>query len=1100
MSRLFSRRSSAARPSPEPASSRSLVLARRMARGAGEDQAGMQRMLSTAGVHHFLGTRAGQGLALGLAVSLFIFCVGNWFSGLERGALDAMFQMRGRLYPSQKVVIVQADEATVAHWKRWPLPREVYAEIVRNLKHDGAKTIAFDVQFPVASDRPADDADLIKACREAGNVIQASNFHIPGVHTSASSASPEGRVPPLAERFRLTDHSHFGFSATGRETAIPALLDTAPFMGHVLVFPELSDGGLLRIPHFVRFTNGAYPSLALAAAVHYLGLKPKDVTVTDDAVEVAGRRIPINAQGEALVNWVGPPGTIPTYTFQEVLAARPEERLPPGTFRDCVVLIGITHAGAFERYATPFSSVQPAVELQASALDNILENRPLREAPALWNFALLLATALVAGVLTAQRDARASAIWTLVLCVGLWIAGFLFLWHAMLYLKIAAPIMGVLLTCAATLSYRQLRDAHELKIAEERYALASRGANDGIWDWNLQSGEIYFSPRWKTMIGLADTAHESTPSEWLRRVHSDDDAKLQADLTRHLDGHSAHFENEHRLLHEDGIYRWVLARGIRVLGEHGQPSRIAGSLTDITERKVAEEQLLRNAFYDGLTNLPNRALFMDRLGRAIGRARRHPDYLFAVLFLDVDRFKVVNDSLGHVVGDELLMAVAKRLEKCLRPGDTAARLGGDEFTLLLDDVHDIEDATRVAERVHIELSKPFTLGGAELFPAASIGIAISGDKGVLTRYERPEDLLRDADTAMYRAKALGRGRHEIFDEAMHERAVATLRLETDLRRALENQSFHVFYQPIVSLGDGRITGFEALARWEHPERGMVPPSEFIPLAEETGLVIALDHQILRQACRQARIWQQQFPREAHAWNDSASDGATDARLLEEIVFDGAVPAASDSEASTLLTLSANLSSKHFSQPDLPAQIEQILKETAFPPAQLRLEITESVILDNIESAAAILQQLKGLGVQLALDDFGTGYSSLSYLHRLPLDILKIDRSFVMRLGGGKSGLDDNSEIVSAIIMLARNLNMAIVAEGVETRAQMEKLQSLRCEYGQGFYFSRPLSSEEAATLLMEDRAWSILSDKTGETIKGKLETGNAASGTYARLH
>jgi diguanylate cyclase (GGDEF)-like protein/PAS domain S-box-containing protein len=606
------------------------------------------------------------------------------------------------------------------------------------------------------------------------------------------------------------------------------------------------------------------------------------------------------------------------------------------------------------------------------------------------------------------------------------------------YVPIGAPIIASVLTCAMTLGYQQLRDARDLKIAEERYALAARGANDGIWDFDLQKRHIYYSPRWHTMLGFTAGVLPPSPSAWMSRIHPDDLPKVEAELQRHLRGDSPHFENEHRILHEDGEYRWVLARGLRVL-KNGKPARVAGSLTDITARKRDEAELLRNAFYDSLTGLPNRSLFMDRLGSTLARAERHRDYMVAVLFLDVDRFKIVNDSLGHGVGDELLTSLARRLENCLRPGDTAARLGGDEFTVLLDDITSAEDASQIAHRFGLELARPFDLRGNTVVSTASIGIVIGREKGQALRYHQPEELLRDADTALYRAKALGRSRHEIFDETMHARAVSLLKLEADLRRAIENDEFRVFYQPIISLATGQITGFEALARWQHPVRGLVTPGEFVPLAEETGLIVPLDDWILLNACRQAKLWKDQF----------------------------------DKPGQAPLTININLSSRHFSNANLAEKIQGLVSESGLEPAALHLEITESVILDNLQETSAVLSQLKALGFNLAIDDFGTGYSSLSYLHQLPLDILKIDSSFVMQIGAD----GENQEIVRAILTLAQNLKMQTVAEGLVTETQMQLLQDLGCGFGQGYLFSHPLSSEEAITFLMEDRTWQTLGSR-----------------------
>ena len=439
----------------------------------------------------------------------------------------------------------------------------------------------------------------------------------------------------------------------------------------------------------------------------------------------------------------------------------------------------------------------------------------------------------------------------------------------------------------------------------------------------------------------------------------------------------------------------------------------------ITERKRAEEQLVQRAFSDSLTGLANRALLLDRLGRALKRRSRHPDYLFAVLFLDLDRFKLVNDSLGHNVGDELLRAVARRLKKCLRSQeDTVARLGGDEFTMFLEDIKDETDATRVAERIHKELRISFQVDGHEVFTTSSIGIALSS-----TGYTQPEDLLRDADTAMYRAKALGKACYSMFDTAMHKRAVALLQLDHDLRRALEQKEFRLHYQPIVLLETVEVLGLEALLRWEHPERGLVPPAEFIPLAEETRLIIPIGRWVLEEACRQVRAWQAQF-------------GAD-------------VP------------VNVNLSGKQLSQRDLVDQITQILQEFSLDGRSLKLEITESMIMEDIESVITTLRQLKALGIQSSMDDFGTGYSSLSYLHRLPIDVIKIDRSFV---SGSRSGVE-KPEVVRTIITLARDLGMDVVAEGIETAEQLAQLRALGCKYGQGYLFSKPLNGEAAGRLI-----------------------------------
>ena len=465
---------------------------------------------------------------------------------------------------------------------------------------------------------------------------------------------------------------------------------------------------------------------------------------------------------------------------------------------------------------------------------------------------------------------------------------------------------------------------------------------------------------------------------------------------------------------------WVMVTGRPLKDKNGVIKGGVIVCRDITERKRVEEQLIYDAFHDGLTGLPNRVLLMERLENAIALRKQRKNYLFAVLFLDLDRFKVINDSLGHMIGDQLLIAITRRLKTCLREEDTIARLGGDEFGILLENIKDESYATYVSERIEKELMLPFNLSGNEVFASVSIGIAMS-----TTGDEQAQNLLRDADTAMYHAKARSTTlRYQVFDTAMHVRAVTLLQLETDLRRAVERDEFKLHYQPIVSLQTGKITGFEALVRWQHPLRGLISPLEFIPIAEETGLIIPIGWWVLREACRQMRVWHLQFPRSP-------------------------------------LTISVNISGKQFSQPNLIKHIEQILAETNLDPCSLKLEITESVLMENAKSAAAMLVKLQALGIRLSMDDFGTGYSSLSYLHRFPIDTLKIDRSFINIVD-----IDiEKIEIIRTVIALAWNLGMDVVAEGVETQNQMAQLKALKCQYGQGYFFSKPLDAEKAQALI-----------------------------------
>ena len=573
------------------------------------------------------------------------------------------------------------------------------------------------------------------------------------------------------------------------------------------------------------------------------------------------------------------------------------------------------------------------------------------------------------------------------------------------------------------LSHKRAQEG--LKESEERYALAARGANDGLWDWNLSTNVVYFSDRWKAMLGFQEGELTDKPEEWFDRIHSADQDRVKEEVSAHQNGGTPHLESVHRIRHKDGTFRWMLCRGLAIRDSAGKPVRMAGSQTDITEGKVS----------DPLTGLPNRLLFLDRLDRLMKHTKRHSERTFAVLFLDLDAFKMINDSMGHLIGDQLLLGVAKRLEGCLRATDTVARLaqesqetftlarmGGDEFTVLLDDLKDPSDADRAAERIMAGLSAPFDLEGKEVFTSASIGIAIGNSS-----YQHAEEIMRDADTAMYRAKSLGKARYEVFNADMRASVMARLELETDLRRAIERNEFRNFYQPIVSLESGEVTGFEALLRWEHPTRGLLGPKEFISVAEDTGLIRELGWWSLREACSRITEWKNQLGPDRD------------------------------------LTVSVNLSIKQFVQPNLVENIGHLLKELALPPQSLKLEITESTVMEDPSTAIHMLQEMKALGIRLAIDDFGTGYSSLSYLHRFPLDTLKIDRSFI---SGGSSG-ENGMEIARTIMPLAKNLHLDVVAEGVETAEQVQELKKLDCKYAQGFYFSKPLSRMEAEALLAE---------------------------------
>jgi diguanylate cyclase (GGDEF)-like protein/PAS domain S-box-containing protein len=557
-----------------------------------------------------------------------------------------------------------------------------------------------------------------------------------------------------------------------------------------------------------------------------------------------------------------------------------------------------------------------------------------------------------------------------------------------------------------------------LKESEERFRSLVQNTSDIITILDADGIIRYVSPAVERVTGYKP--EEQIGTNAFGSVHPDHREQALGIFAEALKRPGLHPPLEFRVPHKDGSWRYLEHVVNNLLDDPAVRGVVVNSW-DITERKALEEQLRHQAFHDPLSGLPNRALFMDRLEHALARANRRGDKV-AVLFTDLDNFKIINDSLGHEIGDQLLLAVAERLKACLRPEDTAARLGGDEFTILVEEVNGVSDAVRVAERIAESLQRPFAPGQYKVFFTTSIGIALSSPL-----QEQPADLLRHADLAMYRAKHKGKARYEVFEPSMGTDALERLRLENDLRRALERKEFKVYYQPIVTLEGGRITGAEALVRWEHPTRGLLLPEVFLTVAEDTGLIVRIGEEVLREACHQARAWQERYP---------------------------SVPP---------LTVSVNLSPRQFFRPELVAEI---LAETDIYPGSLQLEITEGIITSNgLHSANNTLRNLKDQGVQLAVDDFGMGYSSLSYLKRFPVDFSKIDRSFIAGLGQNTDGASKDAQIVSAMIDLTHALGMKAIAEGVETSEQLAQLRDIGCDFGQGNYFSEPLPSEALAGIL-----------------------------------
>ncbi len=565
----------------------------------------------------------------------------------------------------------------------------------------------------------------------------------------------------------------------------------------------------------------------------------------------------------------------------------------------------------------------------------------------------------------------------------------------------------------SALERAQMRQA--LSEVQERFALAVRGANDGVWEWILETGEMHFSRRWRELLGYGVDDLSNSVNEWFDRVHPDDVASLKEDIDAHLSGDSPYHESEHRIRASDGTYRWVISRAV-AQRQNGRPVRMAGSITDTSDFRLREEKIREESRQDPLTGLPRREPFMEQLARAVRLADTDDTYCFTVLMVDVDRFRWLADSIGHQAADGMLAILARRLVACVRPGDTVSRFGGDKFAVLLENLRDVDTATDIANRIRMSVHEPFDVEGQTVYTTVSIGLTTS-DRG----YADVDEVISDVAAAANKAKERGQDRHEVFDTKMRIDALTTLRLEVALRQAVEREEFELHYQPIVDLETGALMGFEALTRWRHPRRGIVSPGEFIPVAEQTGLIIPIGRWAIRTALEQLGRWQNSLP---------SSNGGRP------------------------LSMSVNLSGRQIADPRLLDEIRSAMAENSIVEDTFRLELTESVLMDNSEAVSRTLASLRGNGVRIWVDDFGTGYSSLSYLHRFQFDGLKIDKSFVDALDGSQQG----SAMIRTILSLASNLGVQVIAEGIEYTVQADQLIQLGCDLGQGYLFSRPIAA------------------------------------------
>ena len=900
---------------------------------------------------------------------------------LERLAHTAFFQLRGPLPWNEDVVVIEIDERSLEVLGQFPLPRHYYAALLQRLTPAEPTAVAFDILFVEPSE---DDEVFAHAMTQQGKVLLAEAWD---VHMN--------RVRPT-----------------------PMLKEAAITTGHILRDDD-SDG----MNRKVRVMAAARPSLGLASIqVHRLA---------DDVSSIP----PTHRQSSSLwINWPGPVDEAPHYSFVDVVKGQ----IPDSAFQRKIVLIGFTATGQ-DPLKTPYNWNPPTsgVYFHAAVINTILQGNGLRQ---VGHSGITIATLLILGgpglswILVGWGKGQQflaglglSTAWCL-LCLGLF--------HYQYWLPTVTPMVLCGLTGGFVTASDQWRTYLKLSQSEKRYDLAVTGTNEGIWDWNLENNTLYVSPRWKTMVGYTPQSHlDSHPhafdkpltdkgwtiNDWFAYLHPDDVEQFQQVMLQHLEGKTPFLEAECRLIQANGSIRWMLVRGIVARDRHGAPLRMAGSQTDITRRKEAEAKLVQQAFYDPLTHLPNRTLFLNQLAETIAN-EDHSNEWISVFLIDIDRFHLINSSLGNEWGDRLLILLGQRFQEYLHHSDVIARLGGDEYAILSTRFNQ-QTAQIFAQQLQDSLFAPFSLSHRDVFVSMSMGIVVNS-----RHYNQPEHWLRDADTALSNAKALGKSCSKMFHHRMRTVLLNRLDLENDLRRVLSQPhcpGLLLNYQPIIFLQTGDISSFEALVRWQHPTHGLIPPGRFIPMAEETGLIVPLGEWVLRTACSQMKQWIMQFPHKS------------------------------------FFTMSVNLASKQCALPDLPGLVQTILDETQLSASYLKLELTESSIMAHASSLIDMLHRLRSMGIQLAIDDFGTGYSSLSYLRCFPINNLKIDQSFISNMEDEA----DSVKIIQTIVDLAHSLGIDVTAEGLEKLEHSTQLKSLQCEYGQGYFFSKPVDAETATQLL-----------------------------------
>jgi diguanylate cyclase (GGDEF)-like protein/PAS domain S-box-containing protein len=1006
-----------------------------------------------------------QAVLAAIAVSVFVAALHlsapDFLERIERMSLNSRFLIRGPEVPSGDVIVVGYDEASTQALGRWPISRRIIAQAIDRLAAAGAKTIAMDylwiepeLDLPqdlraqlqdfsktlppdsaaaqqAASLAHLDSADqvLAAAMQRAGNVLLPFSYSPDG----GSRETPNWIVPWHYVRTKPgCDPSNAAQFGAGMQAPLPSLSAAAVLGGNVNINYDVDDSPRSEFLA-TYFDDDCFPSMTLAATAHYLGVDWQQVRIDlGDAVYLGpDRAINVDPDNSIVVNYFGSARATPTISFSDVIAGRFE----PGTFKNKLVLLGTNYQGGSDFVRSPFDTELPGVVRNATMAERLIHDGNLARPH--WSIYVSLAGVLLLGGISAfmaRRLPTAIGVAGNTGLVAAWsIATFLALFPGGVWINWLYPVLSVVLNAGAQRTIRNISDERarrraelSLRESEERYALAARGANDGLWDWDLINNKLFTSMRWQQMLGLRASRMSGQPGDWFDRVHRDDIDMMRAAIDAHLKGSSTHFEQELRMRHGEGNDRWMAIRGMAVRDATGRPTRFAGSMTDITARKKAEQDLLFNAFHSHLTKLPNRTLLIERTEQALQLWAKDASSDVVVAILDIDRFGHYNETLGQKVGDDILITLARNLEEQIRPEDTLAHLGEDEYAITRFIAGNVEEgAEELIVMLKTVIGQHMEIAGRPIEIEASIGYVLASQAAGAVG----DELLRDANLALYRAKAQGRGQVVRFEPSMHQSAMKRFGLEADMKRAITaGDQFELFYQPIIALDDGHLHGFEALIRWRHPERGLISPVDFIPLAEDTDMIIDIGRKSIMDAARQIAAW---------------------------------MPAEGDPPQ-----IAVNVSGKQFAAVGLVDDIERALTVTGIPPHALKLEITESLIMDNPERTNEVLRRIIALGCKVSIDDFGTGYSSLSHLHRFPFHTLKVDRSFVMRINDSREGL----EIVRVISSLAHILERDVVAEGVETEEQATELRRLGIQFGQGYMFAKPLPAGEASVFLARNRA------------------------------